>query len=304
MKHLRWFSIFTFTALVLAGCGKTSSLQAPGSGGTQAGTDEAQVASVLAGNPDYVNEPVWQDEASLSLEVSTDVSAAIRPLRFWRLITSVESDIHTEFGSPDPNGRPTLALVTIRRRLSGSFNIVAATVVGDDTTRTLVQKPLHDLWTRKLALVRMPVPDDTVHSRWRLAGTSGVEVHTRDGVTRIQSLRIESGPLDTTVTDPLELHRLRHILKLAPAAEVRLTATTASAGDVVLFHGHDQRRRFRNNGDGTHSFVFPSGTFPGLRHFGVDALSNGTLFDDAAAYDSNAWILAYAVVATRAPLGN
>jgi hypothetical protein len=33
----------------------------------------------------------------------------------------------------------------------------------------------------------------------------------------------------------------------------------------------------------------------------VDALSNGTLFDDEAPYDANAWLLAYAVVAVRMP---
>ncbi len=304
MKPLRWISMLTFIALALAGCGKTSSLQSPAAGGPAAGTDEAQVAAVIATNPEFVNESVWQDETPQTLEGPEGALAAIRPLRFWRHISSVESNIHTEFGSPDPNGRPTLALVTIRRQLHGTFNIVAGSVTPEDTTRTLVQKLLHDLWTRKLALVRSPVPNDTGLTRWRLAGTSGVEVHTRDGVTRIQSLRIMSDDLDTTITDPLELHRLRHILKLAPGSEVRLTATTASAGDVVLFHGHDLRRRFRNNGNGTHSFMFPIGTFPGLRHFGVDALSNGTLFDDTAAYDANAWILAYAVVASRVPIGN
>ena len=31
--------------------------------------------------------------------------------------------------------------------------------------------------------------------------------------------------------------------------------------------------------------------FGGLHHIGVNALSNGTLFDDEAPYDSDAWIL-------------
>ena len=131
-----------------------------------------------------------------------------------------------------------------------------------------------------------------------------MDVRTRDGDTRLVSLRIQSADLDTVITDPLELHRLRRMLKLAPDAEVLLTARTADPTDVVLFHGFDLRRRFVNNGDGTHSFRFPSGHFPGLRHFGVDALSHGTLFDDAERYDANAWILAYVVVPDRIAIGN
>jgi hypothetical protein len=83
---------------------------------------------------------------------------------------------------------------------------------------------------------------------------------------------------------------------------VTLSATTGNAGDVVLFYGYDMRRRFVNNGNGTFTFEFPAGRFPGLRYFGVDALSNGTLFDDQAAYDSNAWVFPFAVVAQRMPM--
>ena len=301
MKRTLWWSILALCAVALAGCGKTSSIQSPAAGGPGPGTDEAEVAATVQSSPEYVNEPYWQDDTPYELE--RQGFAAIRPLRFWRQIVRVESDVHIEFGNPDPEGRPLLALVTVRRHLHGSFNIVAGSTDPEDTSRTLVRKRLDDQWTRRLALVRMPAPGDTGLTRWRLAGTSGVDVRTRDGVTRVQSLRIESGPLDTTITEPLDLHRLRHLIKLAPGAEVRLTATTASASasDLVLFHGPDGRRRFVNNGDGTHSFRFVAGTLPGLRHFGVDALSNGTLFDDEQPYDSNAWILAYAVTPTRLP---
>ena len=302
MQHTRWLSVMALFAVALVGCGKTSSIQSPAAGGPQANTDEAEVASVVQQSPEYVDEPYWQDETPYELE--RQGFSAIRPLRFWRQIVRVESDVHIEFGNPDPEGRPLIALVTVRRHLHGSFNIVAGSTDPEDTSRTLVRKPLDDHWTRRLALVRKPAPGDTGLTRWRLAGTSGVDVRTRDGVTRVQSLRIESGPLDTTITEPLELHRLRHLLKLEPGAEVRLTATTASASDLVLFHGPDGRRRFVNNGDRTHSFRFVAGTFPGLRHFGVDALSNGTLFDDEQPYDSNAWILAYAVTPTRLPAEN
>jgi len=301
MKHRVWLPFLAIAGLALAGCGRsTGSMQA----GTSApvGSDQAQVAGVLAANPDYVNEDIYQNEQAQALDQTTGF-AAIRPLHFWRTITGVQSTFDTQFGPPDSSGRPTNALVTIHRHLTGSFNIVAGDPSALDTNRTLVRKPLDDQWTRRIALVRLPARADSGHGRWWLAGTSGVDVRTTGGVTRVQSLRIETEDLDTTITDPLELHRLRRMLLLPLGGDVKLTATTADPNDVVLFYGHDMRRRFTNNGDGTHSFQFAGGRFVGLRHFGVDALSHGTLFDDTEPYDSNAWIFGYVVTPDRAPIG-
>jgi hypothetical protein len=301
MKSHPWsrITLLAVVAFALASCGKTSSLQSPAAGGsTSAESNEAQIARALQDSPELVQEDLTTSSAPLEADASGSF-AAIRPFRFWREIRDVQTELSTEFLNPDPNGRPLLALVTIHRALSGAFYV--AGVTESDTTRTLVRKPLHDHWTRRIALVRQPVPNDTVLTRWRLAGTSGVEVRTRDGATRIVSLHLQTAGLDTVVTDPLELHRLRRVLRFAPGTEVRLTVTTLAPDDVVLFRGADLRRRFVNNGDGTHSFRFPSGEFTGLRHFAVDALSHGTLFDDQAAYDSNAWALAYAVGQYRMP---
>lgn len=296
MNHARWLGTLAVCALALAGCGKTSSLQAPGNGGSTS-ADDAAIASALQQSPEFVDESLSQDETPSEFEAQAGTFAAIEPLRFWRRVTTVESDIHIDYGNPDPSGRPLHAVATIRRHLQGTFNILAGTP--EDTS--VVHKPLDDQWTRRVALVRRARPDSPELGPWRLAGTSGVEIETIAGVTALVSLRVQAGDQDTTITDPLELHRLRRVIRFAPGTEVTLTATTQAASDVVLFHGHGGRRRFTNNGDGTHTFTFPVGDFPGLRHFGVDALSNGTLFDDAAPYDANAWLLAYAVVRVPMP---
>jgi hypothetical protein len=286
--------------IALAGCGRsTDPTQATTAPPT--GSDEAQVASVLASNPDYVNEDVFQSLLAQSYEQASGF-AAIRPLSFWREITGVETTFDTEFGSPDTTGRPTTALVTIHRHLTGTFNIAAVIVTPDDTSRTRVRKPLSDAWTRRIFLVRVPDRLAPNVTRWRLAGTSGVDVHTRGGVTQVQSLRIETSDLDTTITNPLELHRLRRMLVLPEGSEVTLTATTSSADDIVLFYGRDSRRRFANNGDGTFTFRFTVESTYGIRNFGVDALSHGTLFDDTAPYDSHAWIFGYVAKRDRAPI--
>ena len=299
MNHARWLGTLAVCALALTGCGKTSSLQAPGNGGSTS-ADDAAIASALQQSPEFVNESLSQDETPIEFEAQAGTFAAIEPLRFWRRVTTVESDIHIDYSNPDPSGRPLHAIATIQRHLQGTFNILAGTP--EDTS--VVHKPLDDEWTRRIALVRRARPDSPELGPWRLAGTSGVEIATIGGVTALVSLRVQAGDQDTTITDPLELHRLRRVIRFAPGTEVTLTATTQAASDVVLFHGHGGRRRFTNHGDGTHTFTFPVGDFPGLRHFGVDALSNGTLLDDEAPYDANAWLLAYAVVAVRMPADN
>ena len=303
MKHPRLLGMLALCAIALTGCGRTGSLQSPTGGGTSTSSDDAAVANALQSSPEFVNESVWQDESTATLDSQAGIYVAISPLRFGRVITNVETDVHIEYGNPDPDGRPLLAIAMIHRHLQGQFHILATGATPEDTVR--VSKPIDDDWKRKIALVRRPMPDRGGElSPWRLAGTSGVDVRTRDGSTRVVSLQVQAADLDTTITDPLELHRLRRIIRFVPGTEVRLTATTQASDDVVLFHGHGFRRRFTNNGDGTHTFVFPVGEFPGLRHFGVDAMSNGTLFDDALPYDSNAWILAYAVAPVRMPSEN
>ncbi|HEY6194100.1 MAG TPA: hypothetical protein VI504_03585 [Candidatus Eisenbacteria bacterium] len=302
MNKRSGFGLGVLALLALAGCGKTtSSLQAGVDNGAPVGSDQAQVATVLQNNPDFVNEDVWQSQQAQAL-TATGSYAAIRPLRFWRDITSVDRTTDTEFGVPDSSGRPTRALVTVHQHFLGTFDIVAGSPDPADTSRSLVQKPLDDLWTRKLALARITAPGETGPGRWHLVGTSGVDVHTRGGSTHLVSLRIQTETLDTTITDPLELHRLRRVVLVEAGQQVTLTANTGNADDVVLFYGRDMRSRFASHGDGTFTFTFPTGRFPGLRYFGVDALSHGTLFDDQAAYDSNAWVFAYAVDAQRAPV--
>jgi len=298
-KHTMW-AIALLAAFALAGCGKaTSPLQSTAdNGGATGGSDQAQIAAVLSNNPEYVDDDVWASDQFQVYDEATGF-AAIRPLRWHRVITNVDREVSTEFGAPDSNGRPTLAFVTVTKHLTGTLQILAGAEDPSDTTKQMISKPIDDGSVRKLVLARVAMRDT---ARWHLVGTSGVEVATNGGSTNIVSLRIQSPGVDTTISDPLELHRLRRILIFQPGAPVRFTATTSRNDDVVLFYGHDMRRRFVNNGDGTYSFEFPSGRFPGLRHVGVDALSNGTLFDDSAAYDSNAWMLAFAVDGAMGPI--
>lgn len=300
-KHLLGLSLMV-AALALTSCSKaTQPVSGGGNGGGALTADQVQVNAVLGSNIDLVDEDVWQSDALQSYDAATGF-AAVRPLRFRRVITNVDRQVSTEFGAPDSSGKPTMALVTVRRHLTGSFNLLAGAADSTDTTKNVFQKPIDDQSTRRILLMRMPAHEPTMRDsadrdsvRWRMVGTSLVETHTNGGSTHIVSVRLQAGPLDTTITDPLEMYRLRRIAHFLPNSPVRLTVTTTRNDDVVLFYGRDARRRFTNNGDNTYTFNLSSGIFPGVRHIGIDALSHSTLFDDTAAYDANAWMVPYTV---------
>jgi len=135
--------------------------------------------------------------------------------------------------------------------------------------------------------------------RWRIVANSGVKVTSRPATTQIVSLRFQAEGLDTTITDPLAFHRLRRVLRFERDDSVTVTATTLRNDDVVVIQHRDRKLRFHNNGDNTYTGVFRAGILLGLRHAGVNAVSHGTLFDDEAAYDSQAWILPYIVRPTE-----
>ncbi|MGH7731131.1 MAG: hypothetical protein ACRENJ_07765 [Candidatus Eiseniibacteriota bacterium] len=291
---------------LLAGCSRQGTLSGPQDPGT--GTDEAEVASALAAEPSYVDDEVSESADQTTLEASASpasggagvygTEAAIRPLGFWRQIRSVERKFEFAFADTDTTGRPTTAIVTVHKFMLGSFNILVGDEVpeGSPPQAHVIHKPLADHGVRRLLLKRVPAPDATSRRGvWRVVATSGVRITSRGAATRIESLRVQSGPLDTTITEPLAFFRLRAIIKLDPLADVTLTATTLRNDDVVLLYLRDRRVRFHNNGDNTYSARFRVPDRTGLHHVGVNALSNGTLFDDVAPYDSQSWIEPYLV---------
>lgn len=279
-------------AALAAGCGKSSPSQPQNLSATPTAQDVAQVNDAVAANPDYVNENVYESNDPAQLDPAGPGLAAIRPLFWWRTIRSVTRTFDTEFTNPDSSGRPTMAVVSVHKRLLGAFNIL----VGDSAAApdSLLRKPLDDRWERRLLLRRVRT-DSTGEDHWRLVGTSGVRVTSANAVTQIQSVRVQAGVLDTTITDPLQMHRLRRVLHIPAGTEVVLTVKTANENDIVLLYRWMFRARFHNDGGGQFTFRWTTGSEGGLRHFGVNALSRGTLFDDAAPYDSQAWLFPFVV---------
>jgi hypothetical protein len=298
--------LFLLTAsLVLAGCGRNqSAATSPGAGGTGSSEamERAEVASALAESPEAVEDGAFEssDEwttAESAASGGNQTLEAIRPLRWWRTIRNVERTFEFAFADTDSTGRPTRAIVTVHKKLTGGFHILAGPAGQDSAPRdslSLIRKPLVDHWVRRILLRRVRTEDDA-RVRWRIAATSGVEVTSRSAQTNILSLRVQTASQDTTIENPLAFWFLRRIVKVTPGEDVTLTVTTAASDDVVVLISRAGRFRFHNNGDNTYTGHWRAPALGGLRHVGVNALSRGTLFDDAAPYDSKAWILPYVV---------
>jgi hypothetical protein len=309
---------------LLTGCGR-SPVNAP-TPNANLGTAAAQarVASVMAGAPQVIEDGQFASSEIAALDQGqTGALAVIRPLRFWRTITHVDRSFDFAFSDPDSMGNFRRAVVTVTKVLTGSFSIATGVAPADSLPAdsvVILRKPLEDHWVRKLLFIRIPHParrdsmggdgrriggsavtdSDTSHDDedWRLVGTSGVQVTSKDAQTRITSLRVQATGLDTTLTDPLGLFRLRRVLRFDPGTALTLTVTTLRNDDLVVLLLHGHRMRFTNNGDGTYTRLLqlPSEEdVDELRHIGVNAFSHGTLFDDQLPYDSQAWILPFMV---------
>jgi len=249
-----------------------------------------------------------------AIGVGGTVAAEIDPLFWFRVIREHERRYVVEFEQPDSLTK--IAHVRIVDRLRGTFNVITEpdTVEGGIVRGEWIKKPLEDTSVRKATFVRRRCvegsederrreDDEDGHrdgwSRWRLAAVSGADITSKDGTRQITSVRIRSGDVDVTVTDPLVLVRRGQLLRIAPLAAVHVTATTADPTDVVVLYSRWGRMRLHAMEDGTFQGRFVAPLAGGLRHFAVNALSRGTMFDDALPYDSKAWALPFVVAADR-----
>ncbi len=315
LKSVLSFSPLLAVLIVLAsGCGNNQNkVIAPGgstSPGGGAAMEQAQISSAMARTPELIEDGLSEsaEEAALGADGPAGGAALLHPLHYWRRIDSVNRTFDFAFSDSDSTGRPTRALVTIRKVLRGSFNILnddapRDSVRPDTSTTHVVRKRLADLWERHVLLRRVRSTGDPARTEWKVAAVSGVKItsfHGDDarpafGVTRVVKLRIQSASGDTVINDPLALFRLRTIPGFHAGEDVTLTATTLRNDDVVVLIRATDRRRFHNNGDNTYTIFWRASPETGAHHVGVNALSRGTLFDDGAPYDSQSWLFPYLV---------
>ena len=309
--------------LVLAGCGT----QSPTANNTA--TDPAAQYATAAGvqataqtMPDEFEtttyddgtaaKPDMTDPSFSAVQGGVQVEADIQPAFWFRLIRTHERHIDVTFENPDT--ATVIAHAVITDRLTGTFNVVTKpdTVDGQITERTWIKKPLADTAVRKADFVRHKTNDadtageaedsaDGFHdgwSPWRLVALSGTDITSDNGTRDIQSVRIQAGSVDLTVTDPLVLTARKDLPRIAPGTPVQVTATVGDPTDVVVLYARWGRMRMRPgavSGQFVGRFLAPSET--GLRHVAVDAIAHSTLFTDDGAYDSKAWGIPFVVAA-------
>ena len=105
-----------------------------------------------------------------------------------------------------------------------------------------------------------------------------------------------------------------NILALPPETEITVTVTTTNSDDEVYFHvkKHEDLRKFTANGDNTYTINFTTNSEPVVEekhggngnhppkprkphNIGIDVMSNGTINNADANYDSYGWGIQYRI---------
>jgi hypothetical protein len=292
---------------LLSGCGVARNL---GPGANQTNADVAQVLSAIANDPTVVADGLFDSPAHTGTTSAIRApgryaaTALINPLSYWRTITTVQQKFEFAFSDTDSTGHPTQALVTIHKYLGGTFNIEAGDSppggTGDNAPVTVIHKRLADDWVRRLMLRRSEQTPGGDVREWEVVSVSGVEVTSTVpdvlAPARILSVKFQTASWQTTLTDPLALTPRHGLPSFDAGTSVAVTVTTKRADDVVVLMHRDGRVKLSSNGDGTYTGTWtPVPGVIAVQHVGVNAFSRGTLFDDAAPYDSHAWLWPHVV---------
>jgi hypothetical protein len=214
----------------------------------------------------------------------------INTIRWWRELIDVDKTIKVVITR---NNGPPVADVSITYDVTGLLHLIP----GEASTQSEFVKDFQNRAARSLYFERQGPPRQHPHRGWKLKALSGALIASPGTTRNINSVRVQVGTIDETITNVTDLVRLENILRLPPNSEVNVTVDTGDATDSVYLHVRSHHLRFAlaNNGDGTHTGVYRTGEGRGPRHAVIDVLSNGTLFDDSAPYDNMAWGIPYVI---------
>jgi hypothetical protein len=297
MNHRR----ITGPAALLATCGFASGcLDTDGSpvGTNDPATDEEAIEYVLAGESADLSEI---DVRYFDEDSGAD-AAPIATERWRRELLRFDRDVRIEI---DPDAAPPTASVSVSGHAVGLLHLWAP-APDPESSPVVVRKDFEDSGVRSMLFER--VRNRTArHRGWRLAAISGVEISSPGATRRIHSVRIQSGDVDATITDPSALVALEDLIAVPRESEVAVTVDTGDASDSVFLHLRHLRARLelRSNEDGTFTGSFHTAFGDGdrpddrpgdrarPRHMVIDVLSEGTLYDDEAPYDNAAWGITY-----------
>lgn len=222
---------------------------------------------------------------------------------------------------------PDSILVSITRKLDGRFVIASLDTTQD--TVIIYRKPLtHIVKRRAIFVKRHPnIPDDNPgRGRWKLravtlgAGASDsvrtIQIHQVTVYNSAGDSIVFANPLETWLTVPDDIptfHRGEMVtirVMLENNTPNPLIGPDGASETVLLHYGrnrsHHDRKRFTFvgadpvSGYNVYEGIFHVGQQPfRVRHAIVDAIDNGTIFDDDASvypYNSTTWSAPYRVM--------
>ncbi|NNE43821.1 MAG: hypothetical protein HKN12_06415 [Gemmatimonadetes bacterium] len=279
-------TLLTSTAL-LSGC--FSGDDSPTAAGDEMITAEEQAAIEFVMEEDETNSELTMIDVRSFDSGSGVARAPINTHRWFREPQSVDRNLEIIINAP--SGEPATATVNASGTVIGLLHLW--TCSADSLLE--VTKDFEDDGKRSLMFVKSR-RTDRLHRGWKLVSLSGVHLESPAATVAINSVRVQSGDVDQTLTNVTDLVAVEDLMRFERGAEVTLTVDTGDATDAVFLHVRRQHRtQFTSNDDGTFSATFFANDRPGARHFAVDVLSDGTLYDDTEAYDNVTWGIPYIV---------
>ena len=313
--------------LAIIGCQK-SDTTGPESNQAPTGVSNEQSAmKYFAETDEFVNndEAAFADNSIAPTDYDESYSMPegdITPLRWGRFVTSVTRTVTVTTQPGD-----TIAVARIDRTIIGVLKIKALSSTGDTT---MITKDFQDKSAKNVVFRRMARDAKRYWLNWVPVATSLVTGETdpppANAEINITKLELSAGGTTVTVTDPLKTWLRYRWLKmfnggtadvpeLTPGTMVTIKVTVQSQSpdsDMVALRngfgfgaGHFKRARMTMtsesgpDADGfytrTYEKQMPVRIYPGHFHFGIDAVTRATLFDDAAPYSVSWWGVPYRV---------
>ncbi|HYW68124.1 MAG TPA: hypothetical protein VE960_00825 [bacterium] len=247
---------------------------------------------------EFVEDHGFFDETEIysaeSMETLPGSREEIDPLTFWREVT--ERQVVRDVQIDEATGT---AEVTIYKEIWGTLNIV-------DEDMVEYEKPMHHEGVRYATFQRnedVEAPDMTgsgyAHrhrrGRWTLTAISGLVANSVETLTmNIDSIRVQSATVDTTITDPSALMDVPEDIACFEMGEEVTVTVSGPPEDAILFlHTRQHRSPLQYDGG-----VFVGSwvvAHEGIHCAGVQALAHDSIYDSEYPDDSLIWAMPYEV---------
>jgi len=325
---LALLSVFMMAGVLLSGCSNNDPVSATDPNDQLYGSAQTDVQffRMYAENDEYFKaDDLAMNDGENMFGFDDDelgkTMTPIKPLRWGRSIRNVNREVVVDSITAD-----SLAYVTVTKTWSGVLRIAATYDDSSTVPDTILVKPFQSDAKKRFIFKRVG-RDRVVWRNWRPIGISliaGGTISSDDiWINQLKLYYQNNGQPDSaTITDPLNtFFRFRGVTEIprrevpdfVAARPVKVQATLTSADShadhVVLRFGfspdgrHHRRIRLQmvsETFDGTNYIRVYERTFNmhfrrGVFTAAVDAMTHGTLFDDAADVASSFWGVPYVV---------